>query len=235
MQKENFMAQITWLGHSAFLIEDTEIKILIDPFLDGCPTASLSSAELPPIDVVLVTHDHADHVGQTVDICKKHKAMLGAMVETACNLIEEGIPQEQVLNTIGFNFGGTVQFKGVSITMVPALHTSTTGLPVGYILRLPNGTTVYHAGDTSIFGDMALWGKLYPIDIACLPIGGVFTMDASQAAHACALLNAKRVIPMHWGTFPALDANTQAFEKELIKHAPQCQCHALQPGQSLEI
>ncbi len=229
------MTQITWLGHSAFLIEDTEIKILIDPFLDGCPTASIASADLPPIDLVLVTHDHADHAGQAVEICKKHKAMLACIVETAFQFMEEGVPQEQVLNGIGFNIGGTVSHKGVDITMVPALHTSATGLPVGFIVRLPSGTTVYHAGDTSIFGDMALWGKLYPIDVACLPIGGVFTMDAPQAAHACALLNAKSVIPMHWGTFPALDANTQVFEKELTKHAPQCQCHVLQPGQSLDV
>ncbi len=229
------MAKITWLGHSAFLIEDAEVRILIDPFLDGCPTASIASADLPPIDVVLVTHDHSDHAGQTVDICKAHKAMLACIVETAFQFMEEGVPQEQVLNGIGFNIGGTVSHKGVDITMVPALHTSTTGLPVGFIVRLPSGTTLYHAGDTGIFGDMALWGKLYPIDVACLPIGGVFTMDARQAAHASALLGAKRVIPMHWGTFPVLESNTQAFEKELAQHAPQCSCASLNPGESIEV
>ncbi len=229
------MANITWLGHSAFLIEEEDIRILIDPFLDGCPTSSVVSAALPPIDLVLVTHDHGDHVGQAVDICQKHKAMLGAMVETAVALTEQGVPQEQVLNGIGFNFGGTVSHKGVSVTMVPALHTSTTGLPVGYIITMPSGVRIYHAGDTGLFGDMELWARLYPLDVALLPIGGVFTMDARQAAHACTLLHVDNVIPMHFGTFPALDPNVQQFEKALSRHAPNCKCIALEPGQSASI
>ncbi len=229
------MAKITWLGHSAFLIEEAEVSILIDPFLDGCPTACMSSSDLPPIDVVLVTHDHGDHVGQAVDICQKHKAMLGAMVETAVALTAQGVPQEQVLNGIGFNFGGTVSHKGAHITMIPALHTSTTGLPVGYIIKLPSGLTIYHAGDTALFGDMEMWARLYPMDVALLPIGGVFTMDARQAAHACTLLHVDRVIPMHFGTFPALDTNVAQFEKELSRHAPNCRCLALSPGQSTNV
>ncbi len=229
------MAKITWLGHSAFLIEDDGVHVLIDPFIDGCPTATIASADLPPIDMVLVTHDHADHVGQAVEICKKHKAALGAVVETACQLIQEGVPAEQVLNTIGFNIGGTVSHKGFDVTMVPALHTSATGVPVGFIIRMPSGTVLYHAGDTALFGDMQLWGKLYPIDIACLPIGGVFTMDARQAALACELLQTKKVIPMHFGTFPALDPNVQAFTKELAGRAPHCECIALKPGESVSV
>ncbi len=228
------MAHITWLGHSAFLIEENDTRILIDPFLDGCPTASLASADLPPIDIVLVTHDHGDHVGQAVDICKNHKAMLGAVVETAFRLMEEGVPQDQVLNSIGFNFGGTVEHKGVKVTMIPALHTSQTGLPAGYIIRMPSGVTIYHAGDTGLFADMEIWAKLYPLDVACLPIGGTFTMDARQAAYACALLQVGKVIPMHYGTFPALDPTVEKFEKELTQYAPQCACFALQPGQKAE-
>ncbi len=229
------MAKVTWLAHSAFLIEDENVRVLIDPFIHGCPTSDIALQDLPPIDVVLVTHDHADHVGQAVEICKTHKAMLGAVVETACRLMSEGIPQEQILNSIGFNIGGTVSCKGVEVTMVPALHTSETGVPVGYILRLPSGVTVYHAGDTGIFADMELWGRLHEIDVACLPVGGVFTMDARQAAMACQLLHTKKVIPMHWGTFPALDSNLQKFEKELSRHAPNCECVALQPGESAQV
>ncbi len=229
------MAKITWLGHSAFILEEDGIRILIDPFLDGCPTASVASANLPAIDVVLITHDHGDHVGQAVEICQKHKAMLGAVVETACRLTDEGVPQEQVLNTIGFNFGGTVSHKGAQITMIPALHTSLTGLPAGYIIRMPSGVVIYHAGDTGLFGDMELWARLYPIDVALLPIGGVFTMDARQAAYACSILHTDKVIPMHFGTFPALDPNVQQFEKQLSRHAPNCTCIVLEPGQSTDV
>ncbi len=229
------MTKITWLGHSAFLLEEDNIRIVIDPFLDGCPTASTASADLPPIDMVLVTHDHADHVGQAVEICQKHKAMLGAVVETACRLTDAGVPAEQVLNGIGFNFGGTVVHKGAFVTMIPAHHTSGTGAPAGFIIKMPSGKTIYHAGDTGLFGDMEMWARLYPMDVALLPIGGVFTMDARQAAHACTLLHVDKVIPMHYGTFPALDANTASFEKALSRHAPNCKCLALNPGQHTEI
>ncbi len=229
------MAKITWLGHAAFLVEDGDVRILIDPFLDGCPTASVASADLPPIDMVLVTHDHADHVGQAVEICKTHKAYLGAIVETACRLMEEGIPAEQILNSIGFNIGGTVSCKGVDITMVPALHTSGSGVPAGFILRLPSGLVFYHAGDTGLFGDMELWGKLYNIDIAAVPMGGVFTMDARQAALACQMLGTKKAIPMHYGTFPALVNTAENFEKELQQRAPHCQCVTLNPGESVMV
>ncbi len=229
------MTKITWLGHSAFMLEEDNLRILIDPFLDGCPTASIASADLPPIDVVLVTHDHADHVGQAVEICKAHKAMLGTVVETAFRLMEEGIPQDQVLNGIGFNFGGTVEHKGCAVTMIPALHTSGTGLPAGFIVRMPSGKIIYHAGDTGLFGDMELWARLYPMNIALLPIGGVFTMDARQAARACSLLDTPKVIPMHYGTFPAIAGDAKQFEKELSRHAPNCTCINLQPGQSADI
>ncbi len=229
------MAKITWLGHSAFLIEEEDLRILIDPFLDGCPTASMASADLPPIDVVLVTHDHADHVGQAVEICKSHGAVLGAVVETACRLADEGIPADQVLNGIGFNFGGTVSHKEAYFTLVPAQHTSGTGLPAGFIIKMPSGKTIYHAGDTGLFSDMELWARLYPMDVALLPIGGVFTMDARQAARACSMLHIDKVIPMHFGTFPALDATAEKFEKEITRHAPNCTCLTLAPGQSAEI
>ncbi len=229
------MANITWYSHAAFKIEEDGVNILFDPFLDGNPTCKTASADVGPVDLVLITHDHADHTGQAIDICIKNKAMLGTVVGTAEKLVERGLPADLVLNGIGFNMGGTVSHKGVAVTMVPAFHTSESGLPVGYIVTLPSGKTIYHAGDTSIFGDMAIWGKLYDIDVSFLPTGGVFTMDARQAALACSMLRTKQVIPMHWGTFPLLTQGVQDFVAELAKTAPDCKCLSLAPGESIEI
>ncbi len=230
------MAKITWYSHAAFKIKDSGVSVLIDPFLDGNPTCKTGSCDVGPVDLVLITHDHADHTGQAIEICKSNQAMLGAVVGTAEKLVNEGgLPMSLVLNTIGFNMGGTVHHKGIAITMVPAFHTSESGLPVGYILRMPSGTTIYHAGDTSIFGDMALWGTLYDIDVSLLPTGGVFTMDARQAALACSMLKTKKVIPMHWGTFPLLTQDASDFDTELAKAAPDCECLNLAPGDSVEV
>jgi L-ascorbate metabolism protein UlaG (beta-lactamase superfamily) len=144
-------------------------------------------------------------------------ATLGCIVELAAKLKSQGLPDSQILNGIGFNIGGTVTHQGISVTMVQATHSCESGVPVGFIIRLPDGYTIYHSGDTGIFSSMALWGKLHKIDLALLPIGGVFTMDAAQAAMATMMLRCKKVIPMHWGTFPALAQNVDAFKKELEK------------------
>ncbi len=229
------MAKITWYGHATFKFEDAGVSVLVDPFLDGNPSCSTSANDVGPVDLVLITHDHADHTGQAVEICRSQKAMLGAVVGTAERLVNAGLPQECVLNSIGFNIGGTIQHKGVAVTMIPSFHTSESGVPVGYIVRLPSGLTIYHAGDTGIFGDMALWGKLYNIDISLLPIGGVFTMDSRQAALACSMLQTKKVIPMHWGTFPVLEQGASDFATELKTQAPDCECIKMTPGESFEI
>ena len=229
------MSEITWLGHSAFKICCNNVTVLIDPFLDGNPTCPVSAANIGPVDLVLVTHDHGDHTGQAAQICQNTGAMLGAVVGTAEALVKAGAPADQILNSIGFNMGGTLEHKGVHITMLPAFHTTESGQPVGYILRMPDGVTVYHAGDTCLFGDMALWGTLYNIDVALLPIGGVFTMDARQAATACTLMRPKNVIPMHWGTFPVLAPSTCAFKQELGALAPDTRCVDLQPGQTVTV
>ncbi len=229
------MTRITWFSHAAFSLQCNDVTVLIDPFLDGNPTCQNPSTSITHVDLVLVTHDHADHTGQAVELCNTHKAMLGTVVGTAQALIEQGLQGDLVLNGIGFNMGGTVEYKGVHVTMIPAFHTSESGQAAGFIIRMPDGLTIYHAGDTCIFGDMALWGKLYPIDVALLPIGGVFTMDAEQAAHAAALLNAKRALPMHFATFPVIAPNATEFESALNRCAPQCQCITLAAGQSVDI
>ena len=229
------MSTITWYGHSAFRItsphEGKERHLCIDPFLT--PASGVTVDSMGPLDVVLVTHDHADHVGEAVALCRKSGAMLGAIVGTAETLVERGLPQAQLLNGIGFNMGGTVEHAGFAMTMVPAFHSSQSGCPAGYIIRTPDGLTVYHAGDTCVFSGMALWGQLHAIDVALLPVGGVFTMDAPQAALACSLLGCKQVIPMHWGTFPVLAQSTAAFKEELARRAPACRCLDLAPGQSI--
>ena len=224
------MSDIRWLGHSAFKISCNGAHVVIDPFL--APQLGFTVADVGHADLVLVTHDHGDHVGDAVSLCRRTGAQLGAIVGTAGRLAEEGVPTEHILNGIGFNMGGTVPYKGAEIVMVPAFHSSNSGTPAGYIITLPDGLSIYHAGDTCVFGDMALWGEMYPLDLALLPMGGVFTMGPAQAAMACKLLGARHVIPMHWGTFPVLEQNTARFSTALPQLAPFCKPLLLSPGQS---
>ena len=227
------MSDITWYGHSAFKLSSPGLDILIDPFFT--PASGLGDTGPGPVDVVLVTHDHGDHVGDAVSICRNSGAMLGAIVGTAEKLVAAGVPQAQLLNGIGFNMGGSVSHKGARITMTQAFHSSESGSPAGYIVQMPDGLTIYHAGDTCVFSGMELWGKLFKIDVALLPIGGVFTMDAAQAAMACQLLGCATVIPMHWGTFPVLAQDTTAFAAELAQRCPACRCLTLTPGQQVSL
>ncbi|MEG2173501.1 MAG: metal-dependent hydrolase [Desulfovibrionaceae bacterium] len=229
------MANITWYGHSAFKISSSGISIIVDPFLDGCPTCPISWKDVGPVDLVLVTHDHGDHTGKAVDICKASGAMLGCVVGTAENMVHVGVPAAQICNGIGFGMGGTVTVRGARVTMVPAFHTSDSGLPVGYIVTMPDGFTWYHAGDTCVYGDMALWGNMYSLDVALLPIGGTFTMDAAQAAVACTLLRPHYVIPMHWGTFPVLADSTEPFKEALHKNGCRAACVDMVPGDTVQL
>ncbi|MDR1856133.1 MAG: metal-dependent hydrolase [Desulfovibrio sp.] len=226
------MSQITWYGHSAFLLAANGVSVMIDPFLAGA--GGVTAASLPHVDILLVTHDHGDHVGDTVAIAKRDKAMVGAVVGTAARLEKSGVPGAQMLNGIGFNIGGTMEHMGVKMTMTQAFHSSDSGVPAGYIVVMPDGLTVYHAGDTGVFEDMRLLGGLYPIDVALLPIGGVFTMDGRQAASACKLLGCKTVVPMHWGTFPVLAQSTEEFRRELAGLGTDCRCVEMGIGKAEE-
>lgn len=221
---------VTWNGHSNFMLQGAGCTVLVDPFFDDNPAAPYTWTDLPKPDLVLVTHDHADHRGQAVEICCETGAMLGCIVGTGDVLAEAGVPRNQIINGIGFNIGGTAEVAGIKVTMTEAFHSSDSGFPAGYIITMPGGFTVYHAGDTSIFANMSTWGEVYKIDLALVPIGGMFTMDGRQAALACKLLKAGTVIPMHYGTFPVLEQTVDEFALELLKTAPDCELVHIAPG-----
>ncbi|MFO7718444.1 MAG: metal-dependent hydrolase [Thermodesulfobacteriota bacterium] len=226
---------LTWHGHANFQITTPNLSILIDPWFEGNPSAITESESMKNVDMVCVTHDHQDHIGQAVDICRSTGARFLGIVETAGKVAAEGVPSEQIVNGIGMNIGGTVRIQDVAVTMVQAFHSAASGAPVGFIFQLENGFTIYHAGDTGIFSSMELFGQLYTIDLAILPIGGVFTMDPRHAALACKLLQCKRVVPMHWGSFPVLEQNTAWFEEEIDKVSPETGISVLQVGKPLEL
>lgn len=226
---------LTWHGHANFQINSPGCNILIDPFFSGNPSAQKGWQDIARPDVVLVTHLHGDHAGDALDICKATGARLGGVVGLVDLFIEQGLPREQVINGIGFNIGGTVREKGAAFTLTEAFHTSEAACPTGFIISLEDGYTIYHAGDTGIFANMAIWGDLYDIDLALLPAGGVFTMDERQAAQAARMLKAKAALPMHWGTFPVLAQSMDGFERELGARAPHCHFVDLAPGQTLDL
>ena len=206
-----------WNGHACFDIENQETgkKLIIDPFLEGNPVAKLKKDEVKA-DVVVVTHGHSDHVGDAPYISIKNKAPLVTMVELAWILGEKN----EGLQIHDINFSGSVEVGGIKITAVPALHSSSydgmyAGNPGGMILDF-NGFKVYHAGDTGVFSDMELIGKMYKPDVALLPIGGHYTMSPQEALKAVELINPKMAIPMHYNTFPAIKQDPLLF-KSLVE------------------
>ncbi len=232
------MAQIKvkWLGHSGFKITSPEGKvILIDPWFEGNPKAAGSKDELEKADFLVVTHDHFDHSGDALSIAQTTGATVIAIFEIAVDLKQKGLPESQILNGgNGMNMGGTVSFDGISFTMVQASHSATLGSPAGFIIKLENGFTIYHAGDTGLMSEMALYGELYGIDLALLPVGSVFTMDGLQAAKALQLLSPKYAIPMHYGTFPILEQTPDSFIENGKKFAPSVSIKVLAPGEEAE-
>lgn len=203
------MVEITWLGHSSFQLrlESGEV-ILLDPWLEGNPKHP-QGFHLSRVDAILVTHGHFDHIASVVDSAKKFDAQVFAIHEIATWLSSKGVGR-----TVGMNKGGTVDVAGgLKATMTHALHSSTiqdgeqmipAGEAAGFVLHFADGRTAYFAGDTAVFGDMKLIAELYAPELCFLPIGDHYTMGPREAALACRLLNPKTVIPMHWGTFPAL-------------------------------
>ncbi|MGE4551634.1 MAG: metal-dependent hydrolase [Desulfovibrionaceae bacterium] len=223
---------ITWFGHSNFQLAHNGITVVIDPFFHGNPNAPITCGEVECADLVLVTHDHGDHVGQAVDLAKATGAKLVGVFDTVNKLVGQGLPQKQA---VGMNLGGGVELAGVRIHMVQAMHSTASGAPAGYILTFPGGPCVYHSGDTALFASMALFAEFHDIDVALLPIDGYFNMDGEQAAYACKLLRCKAAVPMHWGTFPMLAQDTTAFEAGLKKHAPATRMLRMLPGDTVKL
>jgi L-ascorbate metabolism protein UlaG (beta-lactamase superfamily) len=225
---------ITWFGHSAFLLQTPGGKsVLIDPWLEN-PKAPAGAKEIARVDVILVTHGHSDHVGNTIELAQRTNATVISIHEVSLYFQKNGLPGAQ-----GMNKGGTMKVDGLNVTMVDAKHSSDLdvggvvvpgGEPAGFVIEFENGLRVYHAGDTAVFGDMKIIRDLHKPQVALLPIGGLYTMDPREAAYACKLLRPRFVVGMHYGTFPIL-AGTPT---ELKKHLPASMKKAVRelvPGQ----
>jgi L-ascorbate metabolism protein UlaG (beta-lactamase superfamily) len=221
---------IRFLGQSCFEIKAGGATVLTDPFLTGNPKGAASADEVEP-DVILLTHGHGDHLGDTVDIAKRTGATVVAIVELAAEISGNGV--ENVLDP---NLGGTVTFDWGWVKLVPAWHTAVTpsGTPhvaAGLLIHIGD-RTIYHLGDTCLFSDMQLIARRGDqVDLALVPIGGHYTMDRYDAVSAVELINPQQVIPCHYDTFPPIEADAQAFRSD-VQNAGFSEVVVLDPGQS---
>ena len=219
---------IRFLGHACFQLTDGDTRVLIDPFLTGNPKAAVEAGDVDPTHIFL-THGHADHIGDTVDIAKRTGAQTVAIVELAGELGNDGVE-----NVSDPNMGGTIEFDGgVWVRYVPAWHTAvspkgTAHMPAGIVVGI-GGKIVYHLGDTALFSDLALPGRRDDIDVALMCIGGHYTMDRHDAVRAAELVGARRVIPCHYDTFPPIETDAEAFKRE-VETSTDSKVVILEPG-----
>jgi L-ascorbate metabolism protein UlaG (beta-lactamase superfamily) len=238
MSGGRFGGKVTWLGHAAFLIESPNgARIAIDPWIGNNPKFPMGF-EWGKVDVVAATHGHFDHFGDDgIALAKKTGATVIAIFELALHCAANGVEKVS-----GMNKGGSQKVAGVEFRMVNAIHSSgTSGAgrennfpadPCGYVMTFEDGYRIYHAGDTNVFADMALIGELYEPDLALLPIGDFYTMGPREATKACQLLGIPRVIPMHWGTSPALRGTPSDLRREVDRRGMGTQVIELEPGGS---
>jgi L-ascorbate metabolism protein UlaG (beta-lactamase superfamily) len=221
---------IRWLGQSCFELKAGGTTVLIDPFLTGNPKAAATADEMEP-DVILLTHGHGDHLGDTVDIAKRTGATVVAIVELAGEIAGDGVE-----NVIDPNYGGTVSFDWGWVKLVPAWHTAvspkgTPHMPAGLLVHIGD-RLIYHLGDTALFSDMQLIAKRGDkVDLALVPIGGHYTMDRFDAVTAVGFIEPQQVIPCHYNTFPPIETDAQAFKSD-VQNAGFSEVLVLDPGDS---
>ncbi|NPA85856.1 MAG: metal-dependent hydrolase [bacterium] len=218
--------KLRYYGHSVFVVAGGSTKVVVDPWISNPLSPITSPEELEKVDYVLVTHDHQDHLGEAVEIAEQHKARVLGVYELVQDLPVQGIPA---------NIGGKVQLDDLQAILVKAEHSCKRGVPVGFVLRC-SGKAVYHAGDTGIFYDMKLYGELYGIKLALLPVGGRYTMDVEDALKALELLRPEKFVPMHYNTFEAIKVSEDKLQ-ELARKAESLgvECVLLEPGEELQL
>jgi len=221
---------IRFIAQSAIELTDGDTRILVDPFVTGNPKATVSADDLNPTHILL-THGHADHYGDVVDLAKRTGAPVVAIVEIANELSELGVE-----NVSDPNLGGTVSFDWGWVKLVPAWHTSTTPngtvcTPAGLLIMVGD-TLVYHLGDTALFSDLKLIAQRgNHVNVALVPIGGHYTMDRFDAVTACEFVGADVVIPIHYDTFPPIETDAQAFKSD-VENATESKVVVLAPGET---